>query len=79
MTGILKSYRGIGQVQHHLIGIFISLEVSAWVNQGNDCVPFQIDLFLKNINISKSTSVNTQHSSLWDTLKIMLITKHMNE
>ena len=39
--------------------------------------------FWRNINISsifyfsKSTSINTQYSSLWDTLKMMLFTKYL--
>ena len=39
--------------------------------------------FWRNMNISsifyfsKSTSVNTQYSSLWDTLKMMLFTKYL--
>ena len=43
----------------------------------------RLTYFCRNLNFSrifyfsKSTSINTQHSSLWDTLKMMLFTKYL--
>ena len=53
---------------------------------GDDCMPIlcsRLTYFWRNMNISsifyfsKSTSINTQYSSLWNTLKMMLFTKYL--
>ena len=64
------------------VGIFIPLEVLAWVMTACRVLRSRLIYFLRNMNISsifyfsKSTSKNTQYSSLWDTLEMMLFTKY---
>ena len=67
------------------VGIFIPLEVLAWVMTACWVLPSRLIYFWRNMNISsifyfsKSTSINTQYSSLWDTLKMMLFTKYLTK
>ena len=49
------------------VGIFIPLKVLVWRNMNISSIFY----------FSKSTSINTQYSSLWDTLKMMLFTKYL--
>ena len=81
--------KGIGQVQHHpptfskKVGIFIPSEVLAWVMTACRVLRSRLTYFWRYMNIScifylsKSTSINTQYSSLWDTLKMLLFTKYL--
>ena len=65
------------------VGIFIPLEVLAWVKTACQVLRSRLTYFWRNMNISnvfyfsKSTSINTQYSSLWGTLKMMLFTKYL--
>ena len=65
------------------VGIFIPLEVLAWVMTACRVLRSRLTYFWRYMNISsifyfsKSTSINTQYSSLWDTLKMMLFTKYL--
>ena len=65
------------------IGIFIPLQVLAWVKTACPVLHFRLTYFWRNMHfssifyVSKSTSINTQYSSLWDTLKMMLFTKYL--
>ena len=58
------------------------LEVFAWVMTACWVLRSRLTFFWRNINISsifyfaKLTSINTQYSGLWDTLKMMLFTKY---
>ena len=69
--------------QKKRIRIFIPLEVLAWVMIACWVLRSRLTYFWRNMNISsifyfsKSTSINTQYSSLWDTLKMMLFTKYL--
>ena len=61
--------------------IFVPLEVLAWVTTAYWVLHSRLISFWRNMNtssifyFSKSTSINTQNSSLWDTLKMMLFKK----
>ena len=64
------------------VEIFIPLKVLAlWYWLHVDSYPLVWFTFKENVNfcsilyLSRSTSINTQHSSLWDTLWMMLFTK----
>ena len=65
------------------VGIFMSLEVLAWVMTAYWVLHSRLTYFWRNLNISsifyfsKTTSINTIYSSLWDTLKMMLFTKYL--
>ena len=65
------------------VGICVPLEVLAWIMAAYWGLRSRLTYFWKNMNISgilyfsKSTSINTQYSSLWDTLKMMLFTKYL--
>ena len=65
------------------VGIFIPLELLAWVMTACRVLRSRLTYFWRYMNISsifyfsKSTSINTQYSSLWDTLKMMLFTKYL--
>ena len=73
----------IPQLFYKKVEIFIPLEVLAWVMTACWVLHSRLIYFWSNINIinifyfSKSTSTNTQHSSLWDTLKMMLFTRYL--
>ena len=64
------------------VGIFIPLKVMAWVKTACRVLRSRLTYFWRNMNISssfyfsKSTSINTQYSSLWGTLKMMMFTKY---
>ena len=63
--------------------IFIPLQVLAWVKTACQVLSSRLTYFWRNMNISsifyfsKSTSINTQYSSLWGTLEMMLFTKYL--
>ena len=65
------------------VGIFIPFEVLVWVMTACQVLHSRLIWFWRNMNIcsifyfSKSTSINTQYSSLWDTLKMVLFTKYL--
>ena len=65
------------------VGIFIPLELLAWVMTACKVLRSRLTYFWRYMNISsifyfsKSTSINTQYSSLWDTLMMMLFTKYL--
>ena len=61
----------------------IPLKVLAWEMTACRVLRSRLTYFWRYMNISsifyfsKSTSINTQYSSLWDTLKMMLFTKYL--
>ena len=61
----------------------LPLEVLTWVMTACWVLHSWLIYFWRNMNISgifyfsKSTSINKQYSSLWDTLKMMLFTKYL--
>ena len=69
--GALDKYNIIPNFFFKKIGIFIPLEVLAWVLTACWVLPSRLIYFWRNMNMfsvfyfSKSTSINTQHSSLW--------------
>ena len=81
--GALDKYNIIPQLFPKKNGIFIPLEVMAWVMTTCWVLLSRLIYFWRNMNISsifyfsKSTSKNTQYSSLWDTLRMMLFTKYL--
>ena len=83
IKGALDKYSIIPQLFQKKVGIFVSLEVLAWVMTAYWVSHSRLTYFWSNMNISsifyfsKSTSINTQYSSLWDTLKMMLFTKYL--
>ena len=83
VKGALDKFNIIPQLFPKKVGIFIPLEVLAWVMTACQVVRSRLTYFWRYINIpsvfyfSKSTSINTQYSSLWDTLKMMLFTKYL--
>ena len=78
--GALDKYNIIPNFPKEVV-IFIPLELSAWVITACWVLLSRLIYFGRNMNISsifyfpKSTSINTQYSSLWDALKMMLLTK----
>ena len=74
----LDKYNFILQLSPKRIEIFILLEVLAWAMTACWILHSSLIYFWRNMHISsifyfsKSTSINTQYSSLWDTLKMML-------
>ena len=83
LKGALDKFNIIPQVFPKKVGIFIPLEVLAWVMTACRVLCSRLTYFWRYMNISsifyfsKSTSINTQYSSLWDTLKMMLFTKYL--
>ena len=79
--GVLDKFNIIPNFFPQKVGIFIPLEVLAWVKTACRVLRSRLTYFWRNMNISsifyfsKSTSINTQYSSLWGSLKIMLFTK----
>ena len=79
----LDKFNIIPQLFPKKVGIFIPLEVLAWVMTACRVLRSRLTYFLRNMNISsifyfpKSTSINTQYSRLWGTLKMMLFTKYL--
>ena len=65
------------------LGFLYRLEVLAWVMTTCWVLRSRLIYFQKNVNIScffyfsKLTLINTQYSSLWGTLKMMLYTKYL--
>ena len=82
MKGTLDKYNIIPQLFPKKLGFFIPLEVFAWVMTACWVLCSRLIYFWRNMNISsilffsKSTSINTQYSNLWVTLKMMLFTKY---
>ena len=76
----ITSYSNIFQKK---VGIFMPLEDLAWVMTACWVLRSRLTYFWRNMNISsifyfsKSTSINTQYNSLWDTLKMMLFTRYL--
>ena len=66
------------QLSPKRVKIFVLLEVLAWVMTACWILHSSLIYFWRNMHISsifyfsKSTSINTQYSSQWDTLKMML-------
>ena len=83
IKGALDKYYIIPQLFQKKLEIFIPLEVLAWVMTTCWVLGSRLIYLWRNMHISsifyfsKSTSINTQHSSLWNTLKIMLFTKYL--
>ena len=85
LKGALDKYNIIPQPFPKIFEIFIPLEVLARVMTACQVLPSttRLTYFWRNMNIpcifyfSKSTSINTQYSSLWDTLEMMLFTKYL--
>ena len=81
--GALDKFNIIPQLFPQKVEIFMPLEVLAWVMTACWVLHSRFIYFWRNTNISsifyfsKSTSINTQYSSLWDTLKVMLFTKYL--
>ena len=85
IKGALDKYNIIPQLFPKKVEILIPLEVLAWVMTACWVLHSRLTYFGRNVNISsifyfsKATSINTQCSSLWDTLKMMLFTKYLIE
>ena len=83
VKGALDKYNIIPNFFWRKVGIFIPLEVLAWVMSACWVSRSRLIYSWRNMNMfsifyfSKSTSINTQHNSLWDTLKMMLFTKYL--
>ena len=83
LKGALDKFNIIPNFFPKKVGIFIALEVLAWVKTVCRVLHYRLTYFWRNMNISsifyfsKSTSINTQYSSLWGTLKMMLFTKYL--
>ena len=83
IKGALDKFNIIPNFFQKKVGIFIPLKVMAWVKTTCRVLRSRLTYFWRNINISsifyfsKSTSINTQYSSLWGTLKMMLFTKYL--
>ena len=81
--GALDKFNIIHNFFPKKVGIFIPLEVLAWAKTACQVLRSRLTYFWGNMNISsifyfpKSTSINTQYSSLWGTLKMMLFTKYL--
>ena len=81
--GALDKFNIIPNFFPKKVGIFIPLEVLAWVKTAFQVLRSRLTYFWRNMNIcsifyfSKSTSINTQYSSLLGTLKMMLFTKYL--
>ena len=82
IEGALDKYSILPQLFPKKVGIFTPLEVMAWVKTACRVLLSRL-IYFWNLNMfsifyfSKSTSINAQHSSLWDTLKMMLFTKYL--
>ena len=83
LKGALDKFNIIPNFFPKKVGIFIPLGVLAWVKTACPVLRSRLTYFRRNMNISsisyfsKSTSINTQCSSLWGTLKMMLFTKYL--
>ena len=83
LKGTLDKYNIILQLFEKKIVIFIPLAVLTWVMTACWVLRSGLIYFWRNVNIfsifyfSKSTSINTQYSGLWDTLKMTLFTKYL--
>ena len=83
LKGALDKFNIIPNFFPKKVGIFTPLEVLAWVKTACRVLHSIWAYFWRIMNISsifffsKSTSLNTQYSSLWGTLKMMLFTKYL--
>ena len=84
VKGALDKFNIIPKLFPKKIGIFLPLEALAWVMTVCRVLRSRLTYFWRNENISlifyfflKSTSINTQYSSLWGTLNMMLFTKYL--
>ena len=84
IKGALDKFNIISNFFPKKVGIFIPLEVLAWVKTACQVLHFRLTYFWRNMHFSsifyfsKSTSINTQYSSLiWGPLKMMLFTKYL--
>ena len=83
IKGALDKFNIIPNFFPKKFGILIPSEVLAWVKTACRLLHSRLTYFWRNMNISsifyflKSTSINTQYSSLWGTLKMMLFTKYL--
>ena len=81
--GAMDKFNIIPELFPKKVGIFVPLEVLAWVMTACQVLHSRLTYFWRNMNISSifsisnSTSINTQYSSLWDTLKMMLFPKYL--
>ena len=80
---ILKGHWTSNNIIPQHFPYFVPLEVLAWVMTVCQVLHSRLTHFWRNMKISsifsfsKLTSINTQYSSLWDTLKMMLFTKYL--
>ena len=85
IKGTMDKFNIIPQLFPKKVGIFIPLAVLAWVMTACRVLCSRLIYFWRNTNIysifyfSKSTLINTQYGSLWDTLRMMLLTKYLLE
>ena len=83
LKGALDKCNIIPQLFPKKVGILIPSEVLACTMIARRVLQSTLIYFGRNVNISsifyfsKSTSINTQHSSLLDTQKMMLFTKYL--
>ena len=83
IKGALDNLNIIPQLFPKKVGIFIPLEVLAWVMTACLVLHSRLIYFVRSMNISsifyfaKSPSINTQNTSLWDTLQMMLFMKYL--
>ena len=83
IKGALNKYNIIPQLFPKKVGIFVPFEVLAWEMTAYWVSRCRLTYFWRNMNISsifyfsKSTSINTQYRSQWDTLEMMLFTKYI--
>ena len=83
IKGALDKNNIILQLFPKKVGVFIPKEVLAWIMTAWWLLLSRRTYFWRNVNISsifyfsKSTSINTQYSSLWDILKMMQFTKYL--
>ena len=83
LKGALDKFNIIPNFFPKKVWILIPLEVLAWVKTACWVLRSGLTYFWRYMNISsifyfsKSTSINTQYSSLWGTLKMMLFTKYL--
>ena len=81
--GALDRFNIIPQLFPKKLGFFLPLEVLACVMTACQVLRSRLTHFWRYMNISsifsfsKSTSINTQYSSLRDTLQMMLFTKYL--
>ena len=81
--GVLDKYTIIPQLFPKISWDFYTIRSVSIVVTACWVLHSKLTYFWRNMNISsifyfsKSASINTQYSSLWDTLKVMLFTKYL--